>query len=320
MSLRTYFEAEAVDCLARLERLLEPGAPEPAREAVSREVRCLGGVARLAGEARVHEAASCIVRATRARGLEFGQGKEARDRLRATVEDLRVLIAGGPAEELDARFDSVTARWAARAGEGSGKPVASSPNGEFEPFAAREAAAIAATMDRAISAFLADPRNREGLGAILHRQRPLLGSARLAQVPIIGEVLQAVDDLSDVIVRIDVPVKREWLDVFRSARDALRAAAAALEQGRAPQPTRALSRLRTLREELLERFRAERAELAAADPSPNPGGEPADGAARSAAWRRALELRPAIQRAAASDTAAFSALDELYGLIRTLVE
>jgi len=119
---------------------------------------------------------------------------------------------------------------------------------------AREVAAVAETMDAAVTAFQSNPRDRDWLATVLRSQRALLGSAQIEATPVLAEALRAVEDLAVLIGQLDVPVKAEWLDIFRSARDVLRAAAALLDKGEVPAPVPALSRLRTLRDELLARY------------------------------------------------------------------
>jgi hypothetical protein len=98
--------------------------------------------------------------------------------------------------------------------------------------------------------------DREPLKMILRRQRALLGAARLEEIPVVAEILRAVDDLTRVIAKLDIGVKREWLDIYRIAREGLRATIQPLQQDQDPKPSHALSRLRHMREELLERYGA----------------------------------------------------------------
>jgi hypothetical protein len=91
---------------------------------------------------------------------------------------------------------------------------------------------------------------------ILRRQRALLGAARLQEIPVVAEILRAIDDLTRVIAKLDVGVKREWLDIYRIAREGLRATIQPLQLDEDPPASHALSRLRHMREELLERYGA----------------------------------------------------------------
>jgi chemotaxis protein histidine kinase CheA len=210
----------------------------------------------------------------------------------------------------------------------------------FRAFVAREVAAIAGVLSNGVDALMARPLDREPLKAILRRQRVLLGTARLDELPVIAEALRAVEDISRVIARLDVAIKDEWLDVFRSAREVMRAASAALERGEEPGHTNALSRLRTLHTELIERYGAAEtgpassvvptviAHAAAAEPHvtdvAHADPEPLDIADlmydRAEAVRRIGELRSRLERALRHDADARAALDELYDLIRALGE
>src|SRR5690606_6605696 len=125
---------------------------------------------------------------------------------------------------------------------------------EFREFAAREAAGIADVLDHAIADLQANPMDRDSLTNILRRQRALLGSARLDGIPVLSDILRAVEDLSRVIVKLDVGVKKEWLDIYRVARDALQTTIAPLLRDELPESSHSVSRLRHMREELLERY------------------------------------------------------------------
>jgi chemotaxis protein histidine kinase CheA len=277
-----------------------------------------------------------------------------RERFRATVEDLRALVDGGdPESAQEARVASVLDRWlglgvALPERELAGPAViapAAVPEQKgaaetFRAFVAREVAAIAGVLSNGVDALMARPLDREPLKAILRRQRVLLGTARLDELPVIAEALRAVEDISRVIARLDVAIKDEWLDVFRSAREVMRAASAALERGEEPGHTNALSRLRTLHTELIERYGAAEtgpassvvptviAHAAAAEPHvtdvAHADPEPLDIADlmydRAEAVRRIGELRSRLERALRHDADARAALDELYDLIRSLGE
>jgi chemotaxis protein histidine kinase CheA len=169
-------------------------------------------------------------------------------------------------------------------------------------------------MDGGITAFAEDPVNRESLGTILRRQRTLLGSARVDEIPVMAEALSAVEDLSELIVRLGVPVKSEWLDVFRSARDVVRSSAESIREGEEPGPTPALSRLRTLREELVARY-GERVASQTVEAAPPPPTASAEAEPAADPRQRAAVLRAAIAQALGDATEPRDALDELYGLL-----
>ena len=121
-------------------------------------------------------------------------------------------------------------------------------------FAAHEVAGVVNELEAGLVTLALDARNRDPLKAILRRQRALLGAARLDEIAVVAEALRATEDMTRVIAKLNVPVKEEWLAVFRSARDVLKAAVDPLRRGENPPPNPALSRLRTLRQELLDRY------------------------------------------------------------------
>jgi hypothetical protein len=338
MTLHEFFESVATDCLGRVERGIENATIDDGA-GLQRAVRSLAGVARLAEQPRLHDGA-----ATLAAALRQPEARLDTERVRETLVDLHVFLNETEAQaDLDARLAGLKARWGAAVPASGDSLVRDDP--AFLRWVARETAGIVDTMERGVQAFAVDPEDREWLGTILRRQRSLLGAARLSEVAIVGETLRAVEDLSELIVRLNVPIKMEWLDGFRSARDVLRAAADNLARGEQPDPINALSRLRTLRTELHDRFGA-RVSAAAGAPAPQSGsgeivvvfatadpatatpieGTPADttpgsgiGArpdSRSAltALERARALRPVID--AGADRAARAAVAELYDLLR----
>jgi hypothetical protein len=333
VTLRAFFATEATECLERIER----AAAESDRSdsvGIERAFRALAGLARLGEHPRLYSAATTVVTALR------NDANVPDDMLRETMADLHALLAETePADALDARLLALKARWGAIDGDAEGSSAAADP--EFFAWVGDETAAIAEGMDRAVEAFAEDATDREELGAILRRQRPLLGAARLSEIAIVGETLHAVEDLSALIVRLDVPIKTEWLDVFRCARDVLRAAALRLEQGEQPEPVNALSRLRTLRHELMDRYEARIASTAASPASADEEAVPlmpasytpvtsdsdavVEGVSESSETgpgpeqeqtplERAMELRPVID--AGADRAARTAVAELYQILR----
>jgi hypothetical protein len=322
--LRTYFEKEAAGYISDLERAVQSSDPVGLLHA---SARALSGAARLAGEDRVQRAAEALDRAMRAASDDADPPADLARRIEQSVIDLRMLMAAAGADEmLDAHADAVVARWTADATHDSAVP--DETDGQtFDVFVMNEADSIADAMDHGIAVFAEDATNREWLGAILRSQRALLGSVRLNGIPILSEALTAVEDLSELIVRLDVPVKSEWLDVFRSARDVLRSAADSLRQGEEPAPTHALSRLRTLREELVDRYgdRVAVTSGSAQDVELDSGslvagrahGEHEGGQADpdEDPRQRAAVLRRRIADAIGSDTEAARALADLYALL-----
>jgi chemotaxis protein histidine kinase CheA len=265
-TLRDYFVNETNEYFTKLNAVLvrlEASRGDP-NEFV-RLAKGLRGSAQLARENRVLRAGICLEAAARA--LVSGALEWSGDvggRARRTIEDLQALVTGGENDDAaDARVKRVVDRWKelnvhppSDALEGSATPAAerSAASRQFREFAAHEVAGIVAEIDAGLSQLATDPRNRDILKAILRRQRALLGAARLDEINIVAETLRAIEDLVRVIVKLNVPVKEEWANVFRAARDVLTNAIEPLKQGNDPTPTPALSKLRTLRTELLDRF------------------------------------------------------------------
>lgn len=270
-TLNDYFRDEAREFLNALESSLKR-SPAPDAGELHRAVRGLRGTAQMAREQRIFDVVSAFESATRAiadGALAWSDGIA--ESARQTIADLRVLLDPSEEEELlDARANDAAARW--READPDPTPVAAPPvvdhgTKEFREFAAREASEIADALDQGISVLQSDPMNREPLTIILRRQRALLGSARLEELPVIADILRAVEDLTRVIVKLDVGVKQEWLDIYRVARDALQTTIAPLLRDELPQSSNSVSRLRHMRAELLERYgRAMEAAPPAEDP------------------------------------------------------
>lgn len=350
-TVRDYFRDESTETLRGFEAALAADKADPA--ALHRLARNLRGVAQMAREERSYRAAVALEAACRAvarNELTWDDGT--RDRFRETVEDLRALVDGEQSDaEQEARVATVLDRWLGlgvtlpeRDIAGPAAPQPAAPQQQrtaeetFRAFVAREVAGIASVLTNGVEALMARPLDREPLKAILRRQRVLLGTARLEELPVISEALRAVEDISRIIARLDVAIKDEWLDVFRSAREVMRAASAALERGEDPGHTKDLSRLRTLHTELIERYGASEtgpassvvptviahAAAAATPVEEQSQAEPMDIAELmyepAEARRRIAELRPRLERAVRHDPDARAALDELFDLIRSLGE
>lgn len=247
--VRQFFAREASECLGTLETLparLDAGEAEPAE--LHRVARLLRGSAQMAREEAVVRTAGSLEATGRALAEgRLGWNPELASRVRECVADLRALLAG---EERAASSSPGLPDVAAS------RPPAPRPDTSevFRAFAAREAEAIRAEVDSALQELLAAPRDREPLRRILRRQRALAGAARLSTLPILAETLTAVDDITRLVARLDIGVKSEWMDAYRAARDVLAAASVALHKGEEIQQVPALSRLRHIREELLDRY------------------------------------------------------------------
>lgn len=261
-TLREFFTTEAADYLAQLSNAvqqLDTGSGDPGE--LHRHTRGLRGSAQMAREDRVYRAALGLEAAARslATGL-VNWSEDISTRVRRTLEDIEALVKGGEAEDLaDGRLKRALERWRET---GVDLPAEAPPSGgpvseasrQFQQFAAHEVTGIINEMEAGLDTLATDPRNRDPLKSILRRQRALLGAARLEEIAVVAEALRATEDMTRVIAKLNVPVKEEWLAVFRSARDVLKAAVEPLQRGEAPPPTPALSKLRTLRQELLDRY------------------------------------------------------------------
>ena len=262
-TLRDYFETESREQLERLEEALARGENADVQQ-LHRIVRALRGTAQMAREEPTLRAAVAMESATRA----LTDGRLVLDenilaRLRDSAADLKSLSTGGGGDE---QVAGLAARWSELgvAPEGAARQAPEANRSqEFLDFAAREVVGIAQELERGVALLLDQPMDRESLKAILRRQRALLGAARLDEIPILAETLRAVEDLIRVIAKLNVAVKNEWLDVFRSAREILKSSVEPLQGGRQPEPSNALSRLRVLREELIDRHGAGEAVSAA---------------------------------------------------------
>jgi chemotaxis protein histidine kinase CheA len=268
-TLNEYFRTEAQDFLTALERSLQR-TPTPDAAELHRSVRGLRGTAQMAREQRIVDVVSAFETVTRSlAGGGLAWSDQFAARARDTIADLRVLLDGTEEDEqLDARVSGAAARWSNTDAAPPPEPPAAIPHGgtrELREFAAREAAGIADALDNGIRDLQADPMDREPLRTILRRQRAMLGSARLDEIPVIAEILRAVEELSRVIAKLDVGVKQEWLDIYRVARDALQSTIAPLLRDEAPEPSKAVSRLRHMRAELLERYGTEDDDTVSAD-------------------------------------------------------
>lgn len=310
-----WFEKEAGSWLSGLERDAEGLGAEPlALNAMRAAARALAGAARLAGEDRMYRAAAAMDAGLRAANPQPGTVDRTAEDVRLSVADMRFLLEERASDEaLDARVQVIAARWA----DVPSDDVEAEPEEHSEDYASfvvREASGVADAMDSGIAAFGENPTNREWLGAILRRQRALLGSARVDEIPVLAETLRAVEDLCELIVRLGVPVKSEWLDVFRCARDVLRSSASAITDGDEPGQTPALSRLRTLREELVARYgeRAASQQVETAQPAAQ---EPAEPEPPADPRQRAAVLRASIAHALGDAREPREALDELYGML-----
>lgn len=318
-TLTDWFRSEARECLDRMAATVEAHPSDPARlRPIARALRGHAQLARAEAAQRAAAALEAACRAAEEGSVAWDDG--AAERARATIDDLRVVVEG-PDDRAGEAADAVVERW-------SETSAASQPTGTqeaaaheaFIDFTRRELKEVLQALDAAIEAFVENPEDHGAVQHALASQAALLGSSRLDTLSVIGESLRALEEMSKLILRLGAPVKREWLEVYRAARDVLGPAATALEQGEEPQHSPALSRLRTMREELRDRHKPRDAAAPEAD-----GEAPLvdirdlcfDG---PGALRRATELQPILERAVARDPAAREALEELFDLIRLALE
>lgn len=313
-----------------------------------RLARALRGTAQLARESMLLHGATLLEGAAHALvGGSVTWSTDVRERIELTLVDLNVVLSGvEDGDSLRRRLDAAEDRWRTldvrpwapftSAGAGGEEPGGLDDEA-FLSFAAAEIDGIVTVLGESLDALAASPMDREAMKAVLRRQRALLGAARLDELPAVAETLRAVEDVSRIIAKMNVAIKDEWLDVFRCARVVLEASAEPLARGDDPPHTPALSRLRTYRQELLERYGAGdedvlappapgdavvASEDGAHDESPR---EPAGGNETDiqslmytgeAALRRALDLRARLERAVEHDPDALALVDEVFDLIR----
>lgn len=333
-TLRDYFVSESNDYFARLSdaiRRLDDREGDPAD--VFRIARGLRGSAQLAREARVQQVAHAfenVARALVAGAIQWST--EISERAAQTLEDLRTLAEGDePGERAEARARDAVERWRstgvdvgvapAAAAEATQTSDGGAASLQFRDFAAHEITGIISELESCIDQLQTDPRNRDALKAVLRRQRALLGSARLDEIGVVAETLRAIEDLARIISKLNLAVKDEWAAALKAARDVLRNALTSLQNGQEPAPTPVLSKLRTLRNELVERYGSVEA-VPPAEPTPAAvDGDMVipieqlsyDG---ERALRRALELRTRLEQLAGDDSDAREAVDEVFDLIR----
>jgi chemotaxis protein histidine kinase CheA len=340
-TLREYFDAEAADYLRRLAVVLAESNAGSEIVELHRLARGLRGIAQLARENHVVRAATAFEAAARALTEQSARwDEEARAHLRQAVESLTALTQEDDDEERREAYVKAVVEECLAVGPAIAEADAAAEleadaerlNREFREYVARESEAIAGVLDESIGAFGRDPMDREALRAVLRRHRALLGAARLEEVRIVAQSLRAVEDIAGIIGKINTPIKKEWLDVFRCARDVLRNAADPLRRGEDPRPSNSLSRLRTLHEELVDRYGAvdpvspavsheSLLSEMAAQAKPKVSTDIGELVYRGpAALRRALELRPRLEQALREEPGARELLDELFDLIRLGLE
>lgn len=337
-TLREFFVAESAHDVAELRAVaqrLDGGSGEAVE--LHRLTRAIRGAAQIAREDRVHRVALTLEGAARLLTTgALGWSEDVSSRVGRTVEDIEALASGqeGP-DDADARVRRTVERWRelgvqlpAVGTAGTRAEQLSEASRQFRRFAVHEIAGIAAELDVGLEVLAADPRSRDPLKSILRRERALLGAARLEEIPVVAEALRATEDMARIIAKLNIPVKEEWVAVFRAARDVLKNALEPLQKGDVPGPSAALSQLRVLRQELTDRYGEVAGATGSATP-PAPLAQPApthspDEAvpiqdllySKERALKRALELKPELEQITAANAAARESLEEVFDLIR----
>ncbi|HEY8469048.1 MAG TPA: Hpt domain-containing protein [Longimicrobiales bacterium] len=319
---RDFFLMEARDCLARLNALL--GAADdalvPAAE-LHRVARTLRGSAQMARETRVQNVAHAVEVA--GRSLVQGAlawGPDLRKALEATLADLATLIEAGEDEaQLDERAAGAVERWERLGIELPPLPDGSPPRAAADGGRARPAGPSAAPGAAPADDLPIEVVNffRGEAGALLDRIERLAGSRARTAPDRLATVRR---ELKDTVVAL-----RDLAGTFGFAHVAA-AAERLLEAIERERP--AVGLLADLRRLVTSEVPGQPTSLAprAAAAAPGRTPEPAPAAdvvpiedllyRGEAALRRALELRPAIERAVGADPAAREVVEELFDLIR----
>lgn len=247
--LSQYFAQEAGEFLDQLDQLLAgPDAPDPVR--FFRAARGVRGSAQIAGAAPVAAVAERLEDGARAlRDGVLAWSAEVRERVRETALDLRALVERhGRWDDADhARARAAAERWS---GVEGGRRRGDRPPGDDEltAFVRREIGSVASELDRVLGELAAHPQVREPLRMVLRRMRPVRGVAGMRTLAPVLEVLEGVEDVAHEVLSHAGAAGGADLDLLRAAREALRAAAASLVEGRVPSESPELSAFRELRD------------------------------------------------------------------------
>ena len=252
--LSQYFAQEAGEFLDQMDALVAgTERPDPVR--FFRLARGVRGSAQLAGAHAVAEVAERLedgARALRDGVLEWSP--EVRERVRATAGDLRALVEGHGrwSEEDAARARSAAERWS---GVGSGRRRDDHPvsGDQLFAFVRREISGVVSELDRVLGELTAQPAVREPLRMVLRRMRPVRGVAGMEPLAPVLEVLEAMEDVAHEVLGRTGDASRVEMELLRAGREALGAAGAALEAGRAPGSSPELAAFRELRDTAAER-------------------------------------------------------------------
>lgn len=248
--LNEYFVQEAGEYLDELDALLARSGTPDAVE-FFRLARGVRGSAQIAGAQPVAQVAEGLEDAARAlRDGALPWSDDVRARAQETAADLRSFVAAsgrwGPDD--DRRAQAAAARWGSVGGRRRGGGGEGRPAGQIYDFLRRELDGVVGELDRALAELQANPAGREPLRTVLRRMRPVRGVAGMDTLSPVLEVLEGIEDTTHEILKRTSPAGTEEREILSAARDALRAAGAALERGGDVGATPELERFRELRD------------------------------------------------------------------------
>ena len=344
---REFFLSEARDCLEQLRALLHASDDSMVDAAeLHRVSRVLRGSAQMARESRVQAVAHALELAGRAvvQG-KLAWGEDLRGVLARTLDDLAYLVeAAGPDAQLDERAAAALERW-----ERHGLDLDAAPGGGASPWLAGAGAGVVDSQPAATAgdAAVLDPAVLEGAPAQEELPIEVVNFFRSEAGSLLDRIERMVGERPQWTGDRHRGAHRELLDTVTALRDlaatfGFAASTAAAERlleavehdGAAESLVAEVRRLIT--SEVpgqpgapAESMQPVPGENTVPDPTNAPfgahAGQQDDGAVvpiedllyrGEAALRRALELRPALDRLVGTDAAARETVDELFDLIR----
>lgn len=243
MGTLDFFLLESTEYLEQLDALAQsPAGTPPNPDDFLRLTRAFRGSALMANQhpmGRAAQGLEACARALRENRLRWDE--RVRGELVRAIDDCKVLLRrlrnpeqgdSERAEQIGAGLDRLSGRTSAmiRAAAGRGLDAGG------RAFVAREAAAIASTLQRAASTLANDPANRDVLNSVTPSMSALRGVAAIQDLPPLGDLLAANEAAVKEVLAIKGPAPREVADAFDSGARALaRAAREVVDQGR-PDP------------------------------------------------------------------------------------
>ena len=239
MGMLDFFVLEAGEYLERLDALTRtPAGPFAAADEFVRIVRAWRGGALMASQQPMARAAQGLEAAGRA--LKEGRlawDERVRGEITHAIDDCKTQLRrirtpdpgdAGRAEEIGAALERLAGR-----PSGGARVTGGGLDAGGRAFVAREAAAIASTLDRAARGLSADRASRDALGAVGPTMSALRGVAVLNDLPPLADLLAAVDGALKEVFASPGPVGPMVPTVFDAAAKALaRAAREVVDVGR----------------------------------------------------------------------------------------